>query len=245
MPVGRSTCAPVLDVPILTEPMNIFKLLMGDKAVTLITLDLPALGMEFSYSQYFPIVGPLGARIGGKVGFKADLAFGFDTRGFFDAAESGNIGDVFNGLYVSDRANADGTGADVVEATLYGELTASGELNLGIARGGVGGGLYFGLDMNLNDPDGDGKVRVNELVSNFLLRPDCIFDMTGKLEAFLNAYVEIGFSPFSVSMEWEFARITILDFTIPRPDPSESAVPLGLSALARWCTSVMATSYWG
>ena len=215
-----------LQLPILTNPMSIFQLLLGKKDIVLITYDLPAVGMEFEYSQYFPIVGPLGARIGGKLGFNADFAFGFDTQGFFDAYQSGRVGDIFNGFYVSDRANADGTGADVPEASLYGGIEAFGELNLGIASGGVGGGITFTMDFNLHDQNNDGKVRVGEIVENFLLRPDCVFDIVGRLEAGLEAYVKFGISPFAVEATFDIAKVTLLEFTIPRPDPAPDTTPI-------------------
>ena len=47
-------------------------------------------------------------------------------------------------------------------------LWAAAELNLGIARGGVGGGLFAEIDFDLHDPDDDGRVRIKEIVTNFL-----------------------------------------------------------------------------
>jgi hypothetical protein len=35
------------------------------------------------------------------------------------------------------------------------------------SRGGVGGGIFIDVDFNLFDNDGDGKVRLDELATNF------------------------------------------------------------------------------
>ncbi len=56
-----------LSFPAFTDPSQIFGLLMGRDA-TLIAIDLPPLDFKFSYSQFFPIFGPLGASITGTLG---------------------------------------------------------------------------------------------------------------------------------------------------------------------------------
>ena len=52
------------------------------------------------------------------------------------------------------------------------------------------GGIYANINLNLNDPDGDGRVRLDELVQNFKLGPTHIFDLSGSLDAGLNAYLK-------------------------------------------------------
>ncbi|MBE3131920.1 MAG: hypothetical protein IMZ55_00460, partial [Acidobacteria bacterium] len=209
-----------LDVPILSNPMTAFQLLLGKTDVALVTYDMPALGLGFSYSQYFPIVGPLGARISGSIEAVADFAFGYDTQGFFDFAQSGKVQHIFNGFYISDRENPNGTGPDVPEVQIKGSLTAAAELNLGIVSGGVGGGIYATVDFNLNDPNDDGKVRAGELAANFNLGPVWIFDIGGKVEAGLEAYVKVGVEPLAWEETFEIGRVTLLDFEISRPSPA-------------------------
>src|SRR6185436_2983637 len=51
-----------ISFPVFQDPSQIFGLLMG-KDVTLIALDLPPLDFKFSYTQFFPIFGPLGVSI--------------------------------------------------------------------------------------------------------------------------------------------------------------------------------------
>ena len=76
-------------------------------------------------------------------GRRADLKFGYDTRGLRQFAAGGYDDPelILNGLYVSDTENADGTGKDVPELQLYGGIQAFATVNLGFAEFGGGGGL--------------------------------------------------------------------------------------------------------
>ena len=54
-------------------------------------------------------------------------------------------------------------------------------------RGGIGATIEF----DLNDINDDGKIRVSEIVANAQQDPRCIFDITGRLYLFLEAYLKI------------------------------------------------------
>ncbi len=101
-----------------------------------------------------------------------DFAFGYDTRGLRDFADSGfrNPLLLLDGLYVDDDPTPSdpSDGQDPPELIFDAGLWAAAELNLGIARGGVGGGIFIDVDFNLFDNDGDGRVRLDELATNFL-----------------------------------------------------------------------------
>jgi Ca2+-binding RTX toxin-like protein len=201
-----------LQFPILTDPKKAFNLLLG-KDVELFTYDLPKLEFNLEYeSPFIPIVGPLGVRIGGNIGAALDLAFGYDTYGLRQFIDTKKGADIFNGFYVSDRANPDGTGADVPEVTLNAGLEASAELNAVIVSAGVGGGIYANIGFNLNDPNDDGKVRVNEFADLIEENPLCLFDTSGEITAGLNAYVKFGFKPFQIKKRFNSPRITIAEF---------------------------------
>jgi hypothetical protein len=59
----------------------------------LIAIDLPPLDFKFSYSQFFPIFGPLGASITGTLGATIDFGpMGYDTRGLSEFFDSGSAG---------------------------------------------------------------------------------------------------------------------------------------------------------
>jgi Ca2+-binding RTX toxin-like protein len=201
-----------LQFPILTDPKKAFNLLLG-KDVELFTYDLPKLEFNLEYeSPFIPIVGPLGVRIGGNIGAALDLAFGYDTYGLRQFIDTKKAGDIFNGFYVSDTENPDGTGADVPEVTLNAGLEASAELNAVIVSAGVGGGIYANIGFNLNDPNDDGKVRVNEFADLIEENPLCLFDTSGEITAGLNAYVKFGFKPFQIKKRFNSPRITIAEF---------------------------------
>jgi len=229
--------------PIIEDPSQIFGLLMGKEA-TLITYDMNPLSVDFSYSQFFPIFGPLGASITGSLGLTADFAFGYDTLGISQFADSGfrNPELIFNGFYVSDTENADGTGADVPELTLNLGLSAAAELNLGVAKGGVAGGVFADIFFNLFDPNHDGKVRIEEIIGSVVtefeygdfpaLAPLAVFDVTGEIFAKLFAFVEVDLLLVSYSWSEDITpEITILDFEIPFTRPAQLASVVGDSTL--------------
>ncbi|MEP5567020.1 MAG: LEPR-XLL domain-containing protein, partial [Halioglobus sp.] len=242
-------------IPLFDDPTQVFGLFTGGDA-TLLTFDMKPLTVDFEYSQYFPIFGPLGAAVTGSLGLTADLAFGFDTTGISQFADSDfrNPEYIFNGFYVSDTENPDGTGADVPELTLNLGLSASAELNLGIAKGGAGGGVYADIFFNLYDPNDDGRVRIEELLGSIenqiqfssgaakALAPLAIFDVTGEIYAKLFAYLTLGIGPFSVDYDFDITPpITILDFEIPFERPPQllsevdgGAVQLNFGELAEF-----------
>ena len=75
-----------------TENFNTIKnLLRQNKPVaTLISYELPPLGVSFEYLQTFPVWGPLAVSIEINFGFTVDLhAVGFDTYGYMRYAKTG------------------------------------------------------------------------------------------------------------------------------------------------------------
>src|SRR5262249_25129895 len=90
-----------------------------------------------------------------------------------------------------------------------------------------GGGLFFHADFNLFDNDGDGKVRLDELATNFLnqlkdpndleklLAPLAIFDVSGKLTAELFAFLKIDFGFFELDKRFNITPpVTLADFDV-------------------------------
>jgi Ca2+-binding RTX toxin-like protein len=195
------------------------------------TYDAPALGVDFSYSQFFPVpvFPPLGAELGGRIYAVADFAFGFDTSGLRNLGTPLSVLGPFDGFFVSDRANADGTGSDVAEVRLGGSLTAGAKLEALLARAGVNGGVFANVDFNLHDQSGDGRVRAGEILNSLALGPIHVFDVSGQVDAALQAFWEVGFGPFAVGKTYRLASFRLVDFNIVRPTapPPPLAVKTG------------------
>ena len=231
--------------PILTSPTEAFNLLLG-KDVTLLAYDMGALELDLSYSQFFPIFGPLGASITGRVTANIDFAFGFDTFGIsqFAASDFRNPELIFNGFYVSDNpTDATGAGPDLAELVLGLSLSAAAEVNLGIARGGAGGGVFGQVNFDLFDPDRDGRVRIGEIVGNIAneitfgspaLAPLAIFDISGEVFARLFAFLKIDLLFFSVDKTFNITpKIVLASFETDffRPPKLASELPDGVLQL--------------
>ncbi len=215
---------------ILEDPTSIFGLLMGED-VTLLSYDMAPLKLDGEFTAFFSIFGPLGVSINLEAALNVDFAFGYDTRGLRDFADSGfrNPLLLLDGLYVDDDPTPSdpSDGQDPAELIFDAGLWAAAELNLGIARGGVGGGLFFHAEFNLFDNDGDGKVRLDELATNFLnqlrvdndleklLAPLAIFDVSGELTAELFAFLKIDFGFFTLDKRFNITDpVTLLDFDV-------------------------------
>jgi Ca2+-binding RTX toxin-like protein len=196
---------------------ELFKLFRGE-AITLVEYDMPALDFSFRWEQSIPLYPPLYLVFGGEVGARIDLAFGYDTTGLqkFFSSEEKNVADIFDGFFVKDL---DENGNEVAEVVLSGGIFAGAELNVGIAEAGVTGGLFVEIGFDLNDPDDDGKVRVSEIIANAKEDIRCIFDIHGELYVELTAYLTIHLLIVDLEFEWDFARITLLEFDIVCPTP--------------------------
>ncbi|MBD2730850.1 DUF4347 domain-containing protein [Nostoc sp. FACHB-892] len=187
---------PDFSVPLLTNPSTVVDLLFG-KDVPLFAFDLPSLVFDFSVSREFPVFWPVSGLLGGGFSVAADLAFGYDTYGFrqwsFQDFAPLQAWRVFDGFYVSDRANADGTGADVNELTARAYIEAGAGLNFVAISGYVKGGLEGLLGVDLIDGGelngtSDGRIRPSELVPR-LSSPWELFQLSGALNVFVAAEV--------------------------------------------------------
>ncbi|MGA8049240.1 MAG: calcium-binding protein [Burkholderiales bacterium] len=212
--------------PFLEHPDQIFGLLMG-KNVDLVAYDLGELDFGFEFHQFFSIFGPLGVSIGLIVEIMIDSAFIYDTQGIREFVDSGfkNPALLLDGFAIAADPKLDGV--DDPELRFFAELQAAAELNLGIARAGVAAAFGFQILFNLFDPDGDGRIRLKELIGNIenqlrapndadkLLAPLAIFDVSGEIFARLFAFLEIDFGFFTFEKEFPiFGPETLLSFQI-------------------------------
>ncbi|HTL58763.1 MAG TPA: calcium-binding protein [Candidatus Limnocylindrales bacterium] len=186
-----------MQFPIVENPSSAFALLLG-KDVDFFTYDAPdfALDPPPELDEFFRLAGPLGIRLKGIINAVAKLDFGYDSRGLIDYA-TGGFNDptlIFNGLYVVDQPGP--------EAMLDTSIDPYLALNVIIAETGVGGGIKGHAEAQLNDPTpNDGKVRANEIIAQ--LQTGCLFSLSGHVDASLNAYVSIGYDPFSHEFDFD------------------------------------------
>jgi hypothetical protein len=207
----------------ILKPDTIFALLLG-KPATLVTVQLPELGFSFEYRQVIPIIGPLAATFSGSITGALDLGFGYDTLGLQQFLATKNPAYLLNGFFLNDLDPV--TKADRPEATFSASIAVGAALSLGVATVGVEGGITANIFFNLNDPDHDGKVRFEELASNILANggdPLAMFDISGDIEFFLRAYIQVLF--FEAS--FEFVRLKLFSFEIPFNRPGVLASQSG------------------
>jgi len=149
-------------LPILENPKIAIGLLFG-RDVTLFEYEMPTLSVGFSYRQKFgPIwpFPPVFVHIGGSVYAEANFTFGYDTHGLSAFVNNPNDPSVLSdGFYFSDRIQG---GIDLPEVALWGELVAGASIDIWVAEVGVEGGVFAEVDLNLHDPNLDGKIRYGE-----------------------------------------------------------------------------------
>ena len=209
-------------LPILTDPSQVFNIILG-KPADLVTLDLPPLVLQFAYKQSLPIDGlPLAAFIRGTASATIDFAFGLDTYGILQAADTDwrNPFLIADGFYVNDL---NPFGQDVPELRFGLSLSAGAEISIAVASAGVEGGLFATVDFDLFDPNRDGKVRISEIANTMdfqsrsdqaYLTPLSMFDVGGKVDARLFAFIEALFGAYRKEFNI-VPPVTIVDFEIP------------------------------
>ena len=155
-----------------------------------------------------------------KYQVKAGSAWTFDTEGLRQYARSGNADDILNGFWADDAAGpvsavtgvssdfAPNLGADPNELAVLGGVGANIGIDLGqvdivikkiaLFKGRIEGSLVGGPVYNLNDPNGDGKVRANEFdanaalgTSDLIAGQSLIYDQFGRVELNLEVFGKI------------------------------------------------------
>jgi Ca2+-binding RTX toxin-like protein len=218
-----------LKFPLLSNPKEAFNFLLG-KNIDLFTYDLPKLKFNFEYTQFFPIVGPLGIDLGGNISAGIDLKFGYDTRGLIQFRNGGNQdpAKLLNGIYIDDHiVTTDGITKDLPEVTFGVGLQALLAANLKFASVGVGGGIEGTVEFNLHDPNNDdklGRVYLDE-IATLIDDPLCLFDTSGKITAGLNAYFKLNLGLFKITKRFDSPRRTLAEFNFKCDDKDNGTPP--------------------
>jgi Ca2+-binding RTX toxin-like protein len=221
---GSGDDDPDIQIPILDDPSCVFGMLFGSDC-TLLEYEPDPFEIRFDYEQAFgPFFGVLYVTVGGFASAGGRISLGFDTRGIrelfagsvSDAEDVlGSIGKLLNGVFLNDL---DDDGSDPNELEVSAGITAGAKLSVVVAEAGARGGIEATMGLNLHDgPEVDGKLRINEIISKIAV-PFCLFDVTGRLEAFLEVYLTLGVCPFCSEYSYELARIVLLDFSASCPE---------------------------
>ncbi|MHB8050091.1 MAG: carboxypeptidase regulatory-like domain-containing protein [Coriobacteriia bacterium] len=210
--------------PLFDEPTKIFQLFMG-KDIALVEYRMKPFMFDFEYSQFFPIIGPLGVSITGGVGIDIRVGFGYSTRGIRQFVESDfkNVAVLLDGFYLTDCTTS---GEDIPEIKVWGGISAAAQLNLLMVEAGVAGGIYITVNFNLNDPNNDGMVHFTEMAANFwselrfgsedpVMAALSIFDVYGDLSVRLWAFLKVDLFFFSIDWEQDIVPMTpIVEFSV-------------------------------
>ena len=163
--------------------------LMFGQDVTLVEYRMSPLIFDFDWSKSFPIVGPLCADIGLNFGAQIELSFGYDTRGLVSWKNTGfrDLWALADGFFIDDL---DYNGKDISEVVFYSGITAGASI---AGRAGIYAGVNINLNLNFDDPNNDGKLRLSELADSLAHSPFAIFDASVTLRARASAYLDLFF----------------------------------------------------
>ena len=215
-----------MSFPFLEDPNEAFGLLLGEDA-SLVRVDFGTLsasaGLSVSWGPFMAGPVPVEISIGGSLALGARFAMGYDTRGILNTLrqepDEFNPTALMDGLYIDDL---DKVGIDVPELTLAVTVTVGASVSVKIFKVGIFGGVTFTLAFDLQDPDLDGRLRLEEIRS-FGDDPLCMFSVTGLLEFFLGLFVEIDFKIFRKRWDYELFRlrppIELFKVECPRREP--------------------------
>jgi Ca2+-binding RTX toxin-like protein len=200
------------EFPILTDPTQVFNLLLG-KDAEFFKYTLPELSYQAGFDQFIPIIGPLGAQFTGNFGARVQLAVGYDSYGIKRFSTSGDASEIFDGFYIDNSPDPTGPAGRKSGGEVTANIGAYGALNVVLASAGVGGEIRSNLGVGLignKNLDGDiNKLHLNEFDASCIFNP-----VTGNISAYLNAFVKIGVGPFGIKKKFDIAKVTLLDFAL-------------------------------
>ena len=199
--------------------------LTGEGEATYFRIDFGSLVASVSYPQSFgPIMAgpvPISPFVGGSISVEGRLAVGFDSQPLTLATEGldhpGDVaaletalgkfdgGDIIReGFYLDDL---DDEGVDVPEVKLVTTLEAGAGVSIGIVTAGLKGGVTLTINVDLHDPNGDGKLRTAEIRDNFSGNAKCAFEADGDISAFIAVFIEINLLLTTESWDYDILRL--------------------------------------
>ena len=213
-------------LPILTDPKQIFRLLIGDDTADLFSFDLnlPSFTTGASQSVQIWVVPPVFANVAGDISLGINLGFGYDAKGL--ARQFAGTGVIFDGFYLKDTSGLHlGLGVE-----------ASGGLGTDnpvfTAALAIGARLQADVKTKLQDVDADGKLRTYEINQRFAEGPLCLFGLEGKVNIGIFGEGKVGLGPFKKSIRKTLIDKDLLNFDTDEcgggnPTLPALATPLG------------------
>ena len=203
-----------LTFPFFGDAGQIFGVLMG-KDATLIHYDAGSFGAGAGFGFCFPpiLIGPVPVQIciGGSFRVDGRFAMGYDTSGLRKVLAGGTGTHLLDGIFFDDY---DANGVDVPEVKFTGTVYAEGAVSVYIFKVGIRGEIIFTTGLNLHeDAPQDGKLRIEEVIAK-IFNPVCLFDVEGKIEAALSAFVKIDLFITSVEFSIQIVKVTLLEFDL-------------------------------
>ena len=209
-------------LPILKDPISLLELLLGQTThpVTLFEWKLPTVSFTFSSTYKFPLLGfgpfSLNALLGLGFNIGIHVAFGYDTEGYTEFKQTGNAFYLADGFFVDDTLGP--------QLTLGASITAGAELDLAVVDVSLTGTIGANIGFTLFDPNGDGKVRPSEILSELegLHNPLDLFVVSGDIYARvdLNVFVGLDLGFFKITLfqhDFNFVNAVLYSFTLTPP----------------------------
>ncbi|MEO1525594.1 MAG: dockerin type I domain-containing protein [Planctomycetota bacterium] len=208
-----------IEFPIWEDPVSVFGWLLGINEPAIIAWTLPNIDLNIPINLGVTFFKLLNAGLQGSVNVDSHLAVGYDTHGASKFLTTGRVSDFADGFYISDRAEADGTGEDTAELTITADVKLQASAGIDLAdvadldefgvdtfglEAGVGGGIEGIIEFDLVDHDNDGRFRGEELFSD----DEVCLTIDGQIDVVVEAFYTVGM----INQEYPFATERLADF---------------------------------
>ncbi|MEG4104110.1 DUF4347 domain-containing protein, partial [Microcoleus sp. Pol17C6] len=210
-----------VNLPILTDPSEVFKLLIGNESATLFEFDMAPVGFKVPLPDIsIPVlpVPPIGIKFAGDFSFNAKFGFGYDAKGLHRTLRK--IGTPFDGFYLKDTS---GLGLGL-------EIRGSGQL--GVDNEFVSAALGVGLSLNSDikatlkdDIEPDHRLRTYEIEKKLQKSPLCLFELNGQMKLGIFGEGTVGIGPFKKTTRKTFFDKVLVDFSLDCGD-SQGSKPM-------------------
>lgn len=216
-------------IPLLQDPMNALNMMLGRfDQVDLARVEVNLLTANANLDVAGSILGNVGLpgwaasaiRSGFNASVNADLKaaieFGYDLSGVVNFANTLDPERLLDGIFIDPDL-------------LYGKISGGMSVNAGIA--GASGGISGELNLDIRDPNSDGKIRLPELLyildsfgnqSGLEAKLGALFNGSVSLSAYLKFWAGINLPWPLPDLSWSTTLFdtTIFNYSLPAPPPA-------------------------